>query len=69
MIVSIGQLYGVILYYATSMFDHYYKGVYYSRPEALYFWIYYFGMNFFWAVIPTRTCRDNQLEAQMLTWS
>lgn len=52
-IVSTGQLYGVILYYATSMFDHYYKGIIYSRPEFLYFWGYYFLMNFFWAVIPT----------------
>lgn len=52
-IVSSGQLYGVILYYATSMFDHYYKGVIYSRPEFLYFWMYYFMMNFFWFVIPS----------------
>jgi len=53
LIVSTGQLYGVILYYATSMFEHYYKGVVYSRPEFLYFWVYYFMMNFFWAVIPS----------------
>jgi cholestenol delta-isomerase len=40
------------------MFDHYYKGVAYSRPEFLYFWVYYFGMNFFWSVIPS--CLINQ---------
>jgi cholestenol delta-isomerase len=45
-------MYGCILYYATSMFDHYYKGVVYSRPEFLYFWCYYFLMNFFWIMIP-----------------
>ncbi|KAL8927301.1 MAG: hypothetical protein Q9208_002478 [Pyrenodesmia sp. 3 TL-2023] len=50
--VCLGQIYGDILYYATSMFDHYYKGVTYSRPEAWYFWGYYFFMNFIWIVIP-----------------
>lgn len=52
--VSLGQIYGDILYYATSMFDHYYLGITYSRPEAYYFWGYYFLMNFFWIVIPGR---------------
>ncbi|KAI4188501.1 MAG: hypothetical protein L6R41_002101 [Letrouitia leprolyta] len=51
-LVSLGQIYGDILYYATSMFDHYHKGVTYCRPEAYYFWGYYFFMNFIWIVIP-----------------
>lgn len=34
------------------MFDHYYKGVAYSRPEFLYFWFYYFFMNFIWMIFP-----------------
>ncbi|KAL8759335.1 MAG: hypothetical protein Q9199_000866 [Rusavskia elegans] len=51
-LVSLGQIYGDILYYATSMFDHYYKGITYCRPEAYYFWGYYFFMNFIWIVIP-----------------
>ncbi len=34
------------------MFDHYYKGIAYSRPEFLYFWGYYFFMNFIWMVFP-----------------
>ncbi|KAG9243226.1 EBDP2, emopamil-binding protein [Calycina marina] len=51
-IVTVGQIYGLILYYATSMFDHYYKEVTYSRPEFLYFWFYYFFMNFIWMVFP-----------------
>ncbi|KAL2356932.1 EBDP4, emopamil-binding protein [Cryomyces antarcticus] len=51
-LVSIGQIYGDILYYATSMFDHYILDVTYSRPEAYYFWGYYFFMNFIWIVIP-----------------
>jgi len=52
-IISLGQLYGDVLYFATSMFDHYHKGVTYSRPEMFYFWGYYFFMNFIWIVIPT----------------
>lgn len=35
------------------MFDHYYKGVAYSRPEFVYFWIYYFLINFIWAIFPS----------------
>ncbi|KAI4789551.1 Emopamil-binding protein [Aureobasidium sp. EXF-8845] len=50
--VSLGQCYGDLLYYATSMADHFYLGIEYSRPEAYYFWGYYFGANFLWIVIP-----------------
>lgn len=52
-IVSLGQLYGDVLYYATSMFDLYYKGLSYCRPEPYYFWFYFFFMNFIWIVIPS----------------
>ena len=51
-IVSLGQIYGLILYYATSMFDLYHKDITYCRPEAYYFWFYFFFMNFIWMVIP-----------------
>lgn len=51
-IVSLGQLYGDVLYYATSMFDHYILNLSYSRPEAAYFWGYFVFMNAFWIVIP-----------------
>jgi hypothetical protein len=51
-IVSVGQIYGDILYYATSMFDFYHKNISYCRPEGFYFWGYYFFMNFIWIVIP-----------------
>jgi cholestenol Delta-isomerase len=50
--VSLGQIYGDVLYYATCMFDHYYKNLSYCRPEAYYFWFYFFFMNFIWIVIP-----------------
>ncbi|KAF2659998.1 Emopamil-binding protein [Lophiostoma macrostomum CBS 122681] len=51
-IVSLGQLYGDVLYYATSMFDHWILDRTYSRPEAAYFWGYFVLMNAFWIVIP-----------------
>ena len=60
--VSLGQIYGDILYYATSMFDLYHKGLNYSRPEPYYFWCYYFFMNFIWIVIPGRKCSSRRLE-------
>ncbi|GBF62828.1 3-beta-hydroxysteroid-Delta(8),Delta(7)-isomerase [Trichophyton mentagrophytes] len=51
-IVSLGQIYGDILYYATSMFDHYFHQISYCRPEGYYFWFYYFTMNAIWIVVP-----------------
>jgi cholestenol Delta-isomerase len=51
-LVSLGQIYGDVLYYATCMFDHYHKNLTYCRPEAYYFWFYFFFMNFIWIVIP-----------------
>jgi cholestenol Delta-isomerase len=51
-IVSLGQLYGDVLYYATSMFDEFIYGMRYYRPEAYYFWMYFVFMNIFWIVIP-----------------
>ncbi|PBP16270.1 hypothetical protein BUE80_DR012989 [Diplocarpon rosae] len=51
-IVCVGQMYGLILYYATAMFDHYYNAADYSRPEFLYFWVYFFAVNFIWMIIP-----------------
>jgi cholestenol Delta-isomerase len=53
LIISIGQIYGDILYYSTSTFDLIYKGLHYSRPEPYYYWTYYFFMNFIWIVIPS----------------
>jgi len=51
-LVSIGQIYGDTLYYATNTFDIYYRGVSYSRPEWVYFWFYYVIINSFWIIIP-----------------
>jgi len=52
MVVSMGQLYGDLLYYATSFFDHAVLGIVYYRPEPFYFWFYFVTMNAFWIAIP-----------------
>jgi cholestenol delta-isomerase len=51
-IVSLGQLYGDVLYYATFFFDESVYGAVYCRPEAFYFWAYFVMLNGFWVVIP-----------------
>ncbi|KAF4301584.1 ebp domain-containing protein [Botryosphaeria dothidea] len=50
-LVSTGHLYSDMLYYVTSFLDMR-RGVLHSRPEALYFWVYFVIMNSFWIVIP-----------------
>lgn len=52
LIVSLGQFYGDVLYFSTSLFDEYILNVRYSRPEAFYYWFYFVLMNSFWIVIP-----------------
>ena len=51
-VISLGQLYGDVLYYATCTFAKLVDGVSYSRPEQIYYWAYYVLMNAFWIVIP-----------------
>lgn len=51
-IISLGQLYGDILYYATCTFDNWVKFTSYCRPETFYFFAYYLLCNAFWIVIP-----------------
>lgn len=51
-VVTMGQLYGLELYYATSLFDHFVNQTTAWRPEAYYFWVYFFFMNFIWVVFP-----------------
>lgn len=46
-----------MLYYVTSFLDMR-RGVLHSRPEALYFWVYFVIMNSFWIVIPA--CKSSQ---------
>lgn len=48
-VVSLGQIYGDVLYYATCWLE----GFAHSRPEVLYFWIYFVIINSFWIIIPS----------------
>lgn len=52
LIISLGQMYGDVLYYATCTFTALTRGVHFCRPEDFYFWAYYFLCNAFWIVIP-----------------
>ena len=51
-IVCVGHLYGVAIYYSTSLAEFYANGKLYSRPEFLYFWVYFVGFNMPWVVVP-----------------
>ncbi|OMP84739.1 3-beta-hydroxysteroid-Delta(8),Delta(7)-isomerase [Diplodia seriata] len=50
-LVSTGHLYSDTLYYVTSFLDMR-RGVLHSRPEALYFWVYFVVMNALWIIVP-----------------
>ncbi|KAL4789435.1 Emopamil-binding protein [Aspergillus venezuelensis] len=51
LILSVGQVYGDVLYFGTSLFDLYFHGVDFCRPEGYYFWFYYFFFNAIWIVV------------------
>jgi cholestenol delta-isomerase len=52
MIMCVGHLFGVTLYYGTCFFEYRYMGISHSRPEFLYYWVYYLGLNAAWVVVP-----------------
>ncbi|KAF4969680.1 hypothetical protein FSARC_3126 [Fusarium sarcochroum] len=58
-IVCTAHVYGVALYYLTNWNESRVHGVAYSRPETLYFWVYYVGFNLPWAVVPLVLLRDS----------
>jgi cholestenol Delta-isomerase len=47
-ILSVCQIYGDVLYYGTC----YLEGFVHSRPEVLYFWVYFVLLNALWILIP-----------------
>ncbi|KYK61786.1 hypothetical protein DCS_02930 [Drechmeria coniospora] len=51
-VVCTAHLYGVALYYATSWTDYRFHGTEHSRPEFLYYWVYYIGFNLPWVIVP-----------------
>ncbi|TQN70203.1 3-beta-hydroxysteroid-Delta(8),Delta(7)-isomerase [Colletotrichum shisoi] len=64
LIISLGQLYGDVLYFATCSFDKLVARIMYCRPEEFYFWCYYVFFNAFWIVIPfyliVRSCVETK---------
>ncbi|KND92270.1 3-beta-hydroxysteroid-Delta(8),Delta(7)-isomerase [Tolypocladium ophioglossoides CBS 100239] len=64
-VVCTAHLYGVALYYATNWAEHRFTGVAHSRPEFLYFWVYYVGFNLPWAVVPLLLLYDSFAEIGM----
>ncbi|KAI3658613.1 hypothetical protein MP638_006395 [Amoeboaphelidium occidentale] len=53
-LVSLGQLYGCILYYFTSAVTGFKE----SRPEVAYFFGYFVLMNFPWIAVPSWCCSE-----------
>lgn len=51
-IVCTAHLFSVSLYYSTSLTETYFTGRSDSRPEPLYFWVYYIAFNLPWVVVP-----------------
>ncbi|KAJ4165099.1 hypothetical protein LMH87_006746 [Akanthomyces muscarius] len=52
-VISLGQLYGDVLYYGTCTYELLVYGNEFSRPEPYYFIGYYVFLNAFWIVIPS----------------
>lgn len=52
--ICAGHIYSDLLYFATAGLDLYIKDIDYCRPEPYYFWVYYFGMNIIWILVPGR---------------
>jgi len=50
--VSLAHVYGAALYYSTCYVEYAHRRVSYSRPEFLYFWVYYVALNAPWVVVP-----------------
>ncbi|KAI1213055.1 EBP-domain-containing protein [Annulohypoxylon truncatum] len=58
-IICMAHIYGVALYYSTSLCQEYMTDLSHSRPEFLYFWVYYVGFNLPWAIIPSILIYDS----------
>ncbi|KAF9547647.1 hypothetical protein EC957_008004 [Mortierella hygrophila] len=49
LIISVGQIYGCVLYYATTIFE----GSPHCDPHPYYYYFYFVFFNIFWIVVPT----------------
>ncbi|KAF1409637.1 3-beta-hydroxysteroid-Delta(8),Delta(7)-isomerase, partial [Spheniscus humboldti] len=54
LLVSLGQLYGDVLYFATEAR----AGWSHSDPRPLYFWGYFVGLNGLWVLVPGALLAD-----------
>ncbi|NXK54578.1 EBP isomerase, partial [Chauna torquata] len=54
LIVSLGQLYGDVLYFATEAR----AGWSHSDPRPFYFWVYFVGLNGIWVLVPGTLIAD-----------
>ncbi|KAJ3293536.1 hypothetical protein HDU79_000237 [Rhizoclosmatium sp. JEL0117] len=55
LIISCGQLYGLLIYYGTEIFE----GFAHASPAFLHFYVYFWGFNFPWFVIPLLVIRSS----------
>ncbi|ODA82594.1 hypothetical protein RJ55_01101 [Drechmeria coniospora] len=62
-VVCTAHLYGVALYYATSWTDYRFHGTEHSRPEFLYYWVYYIGFNLPWVIVPAVLLYDSFIQS------
>lgn len=53
------HLFSVALYYGMCFVSESVNGYGYSRPEFLYYWVYFVGFNAPWVVVPV--CKYNIL--------
>lgn len=63
-LVSLGQIYGDVLYFATCFFEHSVRGIQFGRPESYYFYGYFVFLNVIWMVIPFPLMVNSILETK-----
>lgn len=59
MLACLAHLYGVALYYGTVFVEVALHGISYYRPEFLYVWVYFIGMNAPWVFVPAVALYDS----------
>ncbi|KAK6823570.1 hypothetical protein PG995_006312 [Apiospora arundinis] len=52
-VISLGQIYGDVLYYGTCTLEYVVRALEFSRPEPYYFYGYYVFLNAIWIAIPS----------------
>jgi EXPERA (EXPanded EBP superfamily) len=60
-VVSVAHLYGVVIYYFSSLADIVLRDQRHCRPEARYVWGYFIGGNIPWLIVPACTSSRHRL--------